>query len=397
MLDWLAAVLIGVIGGTFTGLLPGVHVNLVCTLLLASAAALSRFFDGIELALFIISMSVAQSFLDPLPAIFLGAPEADTGLGVLPGHRYLLRGLGLMAVKLTVLGCLGGLLLSLLLFPAFLLLVRVGYPLLLRTMGGVLLVLAAFMILRDRKPVLAAGIFLLSGLLGLATFRLWFIENPLFPLLSGLFGISTLLFSLNDSARIPPQQARNDIAFDNTRAGHALVGGVASGFLTAVLPGLGAGLAAILTLQVVRDLRDHGFMILLGAISSANFVLSLVALLALDKARNGAVLAIQTLFEVQAPHIALFMAAALAAGGLGAIVSLRLGAVFAAWIGRLDYPRLVACVIGFIAVLCAVLTGWAGMLVLLASTAVGLLPAILKVGRVQAMGVILLPVITYFL
>src|SRR3989338_2016483 len=78
----------GILAGAIAGLLPRVHVKI---------------FSGLELAIFIIAMSVAQSFLDPLPAIFLGAPEADTGLGVLPGHRYLLRGFGLMAVKLTLL------------------------------------------------------------------------------------------------------------------------------------------------------------------------------------------------------------------------------------------------------------------------------------------------------
>ncbi len=388
----------GILAWAIAGLLPGVHVNLVCTLLLAAAPALLKVFSGLELAIFIIAMSVAQSFLDPLPAIFLGAPEADTGLGVLPGHRYLLRGFGLMAVKLTVLGSLGGLVLSLLLFPVFSMVVRYGYPLLEAIMGYALAAIALFMILRDRRRGWAALVFGLSGLLGLLTFRLWKLENPMFPLLSGLFGISTLLYSINTKARIPPQQVRSDILFDKKRTAAALASGLGSGFLTAVLPGVGAGLAAIISIQIARDLRDHGFMILMGVINTANFVLSLVALEVLGKGRNGAVLAIQGLLgAVEAPHVLLFMAAALAAGGAAAVISLKIGVVFSAYISRAPYGALALGVIAFIVLLCGLLTGWLGLLVLATSTAIGLVPAAVKTGRVQAMGVILLPVITYFL
>jgi len=43
------------------------------------------------------------------------------------------------------------------------------------------------------------------------------------------------------------------------------------------------------------------------------------------------------------------------------------------------------------------LSGLLGLLVLFVSTAVGLIPAVVKVSRTQAMGCIMLPVMIYFI
>ena len=67
----------------------------------------------------------------------------------------------------------------------------------------------------------------------------------------------------------------------------ALLSGQFSGFLTSVFPGLGSAQAAIISMQITPDLGDHGFMILVGAINTANFTMSLATLYVLNKARNG--------------------------------------------------------------------------------------------------------------
>ena len=104
MLEILIAVCIGILIGIFTGLTPGIHINLISLLVVSSSVILLNYFSIVSLACFIISMSVTHSFLDSIPGIFLGAPDADMVLGVLPGHRYLLKGNGMMALKLTLVG-----------------------------------------------------------------------------------------------------------------------------------------------------------------------------------------------------------------------------------------------------------------------------------------------------
>ncbi|NQU98402.1 tripartite tricarboxylate transporter permease, partial [Candidatus Woesearchaeota archaeon] len=124
----IVAIILGILSGIITGLTPGIHINLVSLLVLSASPFLTPYFGLISLACFIISMSVTHSFLDPIPSIYLGAPDSDQVLGVLPGHRYLLAGHGYTALKLTVIGSFGALILSIILFPFFMLLVKYGYP-----------------------------------------------------------------------------------------------------------------------------------------------------------------------------------------------------------------------------------------------------------------------------
>src|SRR3989339_926297 len=116
-LEFLIASLLGIFAGTFTGLTPGIHINLVSLLVVSSSAYLSGIVSLPSLGVFIISMAIAHTFLDILPAIFLGAPNEATALGVLPGHKLLLQGMGYEAVKLTITGSLFSLILAIFLFP----------------------------------------------------------------------------------------------------------------------------------------------------------------------------------------------------------------------------------------------------------------------------------------
>ena len=76
--------ILGCFAGIITGLLPGIHTNTVAALVLASLSVLLHYFSPLSLGIFLTSMVVVHSFVDFIPTIFLGAPEAETALGVLP-------------------------------------------------------------------------------------------------------------------------------------------------------------------------------------------------------------------------------------------------------------------------------------------------------------------------
>ena len=398
LVETLFGIVTGVLFGIVTGLIPGIHVNLVSATLVSVSPVIIPVFGVLPACCFIISMATTHSFLDVLPSVFLGAPEADTALGVLPGHRYLLKGFGLMAVKLTIIGSMGSLILAGLLFFPLLPLVSWGYPFVQRVMGYLLLAVAVFMIARDRKPLWALFIFLLAGALGVLVLNNDALRNPLFPMLSGLFGVATLVVSLNESSALPEQRFLPYTDIDGRKTVQAFGSGTFSGFLTAVLPGVGAATAAVVSMQMTRKLGDHGFMVLMGGIGTANFVLSLVTLQALGKARNGALVAVQALAEsLELGHVLVFLCAALMAGGVAAVLALRLGRGFAGFMKRVPYKKLLMAVILFILVLTPILSGVEGVLIVVTSTAVGMLPAVKKVSRTHGMGCLLVPVMVYFL
>jgi putative membrane protein len=66
--------LIGISAGIFTGIIPGIHINLISTLILSISPLLLKYFNVYSLMVFIIAMSITHSFLDSIPSIFLGAP-----------------------------------------------------------------------------------------------------------------------------------------------------------------------------------------------------------------------------------------------------------------------------------------------------------------------------------
>src|SRR3989338_8134090 len=109
MIELLIALVLGILCGIVTGLVPGVHVNMVSALLLSASPVLLLHVHPFIVAGFIVSMPVGHTFLDAVPSIFLGAPDADEVLNVLPGHRLLLEGKGYAAVKLTVIGAFASL------------------------------------------------------------------------------------------------------------------------------------------------------------------------------------------------------------------------------------------------------------------------------------------------
>ncbi len=397
-LHLIVAIGLGIFAGIITGLTPGVHINLVATLLVSVSPILLSHTNAAVLGVFIIAMSVTHVFLDALPSIFLGAPDASTALGVLPGHRYLLNGLGLMAVKLTIIGSFGALLMSVVLFPLFVPIVRYGYPFLAKIMFWLLLATAVFMILRDRKQAWAVVVFVLSGILGVLVLKTNLnLREPMLPLLSGLFGISTLVMSIKEKNIIPPQYQTTKIKLKTKTAIKAVASGQCSGFITAIMPGLGASTAAVMSMQFTRKLGDHGFMILMGAIGTANFVLSLAALLVLDKARNGSIVAVQKLMEhMNMQALIIFLSTALIAGGIGVVLALFFGRIFCRIISRVNYQKVALMIILFITLITLLLTGWLGGVVLVVSTAVGLIPAIVKTTRTHAMACLLVPVMMYF-
>jgi putative membrane protein len=397
LVEIIITLFIGILAGTFTGVTPGIHINLISAMLIASSVFLLNYVSLTAMAVFIISMSVTHSFVSVLPSIFLGAPDSATALGVLPGHRYLLQGNGLMAVKLTIIGSLGSLLLSIIMYPILYLITINIYDFIKIYIGFILIGITLFMILRDRLKIWSLFIFLLSGCLGIIVLSWPNLNNPLFPLLSGLFGVSTLLISIKDKNTLPKQKILNHTQLNKSITIKALLSGQFSGFLTAVLPGIGSGTAAVLSLQITRKLGDSGFMILIGSISTANFVLSLISLQALDKARNGSIVAIKALLEnITLNEVYLFILVALISGAIASVFTLKIGEFFSKFITRINYKMLVSLIIILITILAFILSGFYGLIILLVSTMIGIIPAIVKIARVHSMGCLLLPVILFF-
>lgn len=399
MLELIAYTLVGVGLGTLTGLIPGIHVNNVCPLMVGLVAGSGLL--PVNLVAVIVAMMITHTFISYIPATFLGAPEAGTELSVLPAHRLLLEGRGYEAVRLTAFGCLGALMLSAALTLPLSLVFAPTYEFIRPQMHWLLIAIIVVMIALERSRAgiaWAMTIFLLSGLLGLFTLDTNLIRGDvaLLPLLSGLFGTSVLLLSAFRNSNLPEQDFNPEsLEFrPNTRA---LCAGTGAGILTGIIPGIGPSQGTVLAQLATRSNDTREFLIGVSGVNTAKALFSFVALYAIARPRSGAAVAVSQLVDkVGLSELILLVGVALMAGGIAAALHLRLGRLAARHIGVLPYRAMCLTVIGGMVVMTFWYAGLIGLLVLATGTGIGMLPATVNVKRTHCMGVIMLPCILYF-
>jgi putative membrane protein len=400
MVELFVAVVLGVFLGTVTGLVPGLHINLVAALLLSSLPLILPVFPVESIAVLIIAMAVTHVLLDFIPSIFLGAPSSETALAVLPGHALLLEGKGKEAVMLALTGGITGLLLVAMVLPLMLWLLPVFFPVVQPFTGVFLLFVALFSILRERiaeRMLWSAVCFVLAGLLGLLTFSIPNLGEPLLPLLSGLFGASILVFSLFSPKRSFPAQ---DAEAHLLRIGEGFrtgLLGVAAGALMALFPAVGPAQSAVLARTVSGEIGVRRYLFLLGAIGSSSLLFSLPMLAAVGKARNGAVTVISQMISVDAGVVMLLTGAGLCAIFPAILVSRAFLCFGVPVLARANYRVLSLGVLLFLLGLTGLLTGSIGLLVLLTGTAIGLVAAAVSVPRHHLMACLLVPVFIYYI
>jgi len=401
LVDVLASIVLGTavgIGcGAVSGLVPGIHANTVAGVLLSLQALLLAWFDPVFIASAMFSTLVTHTFLDNVPGTFLGIPDADTSLAVLPAHALCLEGRGEEAVRISALGSAAGVAFSLPLAVGFVLFLPALQPAIDWGIGLVILAVAGYLIVVSESPGWALAVFSVSGLLGLFSLGYSFLAWPtggesgvLMPLLSGLFGIAVLLQA---SHGVMPEQHFSGIDLPAGALSRGSLLGSAAGALVGWLPGLSSATAnALLTSVVGYDSNPREYILATSAANTVNAFLGLAAFYAIARTRSGVMAAIGALEEIP-PATAILLAGAIAAVG-AYLLTVRLSSM-AAWFSGVNITRLNHAVIVFVAVLSLFLCGPFGVLVLLLATAVGYVPSLVNIRRVYCMGAIMVPVMVY--
>ena len=400
IIEIILSIFLGILFGIITGILPGVHPNTVVVGLLAISPFLLSFpfITPLILAVFIISVATSNTFLDTIPSCYLGAPEESTALGVLPMHRYLLNGKGHEAIVLTIIGGLYSLILGVLLTPILVYTLKLIFPFLQKTIVYLLIFSVIYLIYKEKKHrFLAIIIFLLSGILGMIALSFPNLNQPLFPLFSGLFGISTLAISLKSESKIPKQL----ITFPKLTKREVLKTipiSVFSGGLVSALPALGSSQAAIMGTSLLRKTTQSSFLMMIGGINTVNFVLSFVSIYVINRARNGAVVGISQILEkISFNEFLLFISVALISGGLAAISTNYLSKTFSNFITKVNYQYLILSIIAFVIFLVLIISGFYGFIILIVGTFIGIIPTLKNIGKNHLMGCLMLPVILFYL
>ncbi len=168
------------------------------------------------------------------------------------------------------------------------------------------------------------------------------------------------------------------------------LGGIVSGFL----PGVGS--SEIATLATV-DKNDHSFLITIGALTTANMLLSILSLYLINQSRSGLAVVIEQLAVVGMPEVIFIVILALISVGVSAIISLYLGKYVSKNIPNISYTKMSLAVIALIVLSTIVFTGIVGLFLLILCTSIGVLCNMLGVKRGTLMGVLILPTILFYM
>ncbi len=126
--------------------------------------------------------------------------------------------------------------------------------------------------------------------------------------------------------------------------------------------------------------------------------MSFIALYILDKARNGAIITVSKIMgSFSLSNFILFLGVALVVAGIATFLTINLTKIFSKIMSKINYSKLCITIIALIFCLTIFLSGKYGILILIVSTALGIVPPLIGVGRNHLMGCLLLPVILYFI
>lgn len=387
----------GIIIGIVTGLLPGIHINLVASLMLPFLSTLLPL-EPFALAVGVVALAATHTIIDFIPSIFLGAPEEETALAILPAHRLLQQGKGYAAMLWVLSGAGCGLIALLLTLPLLIGVVPLLENKIRLLIPFILIAVAFWMILREKKPLYAIICFIATGFLGYAALNLP-IKEPLFPLLGGLFGVSSLVLTIHDKAKIPPQtqSAWKEIGLTKRDLGKTLRDVIITGVPCATLPALGSGYAAFMASEVTNPSPTR-FLMITSALNVYIMAASFVIVQAIGKARTGASAQVQILLrEITLEHVAILLIVFILATICATYIALFCTKKVTKYVQKVPYHVISLSALLFIASTVALISGINGFVVLITGTALGIYTIQSGIKRMHMMGCLIIPTVLYYL
>lgn len=413
MIELVIACFIGILIGTTTGIIPGIHVNTAGAILFASSGALLTQVSPEFLCVLMVSMSIAHALIEFVPSMLLGVPQEGTATSILPGHRMVLEGRAKEVIRIVSVGGFGAIIVTIIMLPLF----SIALPILHDTIKPytwmILLVASVYLTYsltaNFRDFLWSMLLFILSGILGWILFQTPITSGvTLMCTFSGLFGISTILFSLNDSSTLPHQNPFYELNINYNKFKSIFAGGI-TGAILGFLPGFGPAQGTVIA-QAVSGTNDNNdddtvnFLLATSGLNISDCLFSLMAIYIIGNPRSGiAVYMSYLISEMNMNHLIIFIFASLLAVSVSLAVSLKLGDSFSRLMGMVDYKKLsIGVILLQILILYIFIFYYKApiaymTIALITSTALGMLPHYIGVGKSHLMGVLIIPAIVIYM
>lgn len=388
MLDIISGIILGSLLGIVTGLTPGLHINLVSTLFIFLFSA-----DNIVFwTCLITAMAVSHNFFEFLPAMLLNVPQEGSLLSLNKSSDFVKNGRIIEAIKLTSIGALGSIFACLIAFQflsSTLIFLQENFK---QYIKLILLFIASNMIIRD-KPKASLLVFVLSGVLGFVVLNSEVLNQPLLSLLTGLFGISSIISNLKKDVEFPKQMKSVFVDVGKKDILKGLFSGVLASIIVGFVPGLGPSQASVIATSISKSNNPRKYLIALGSVNTADIFMSVLALNLIGKPRLGAFAILQN-FLVNV-DIFVMITACLFAGIFAYLTIGKISVRYVSLIEKVNYKKLNITLLVFLCIFVFVFNGWLGLLVALVAALIGLITEEGDISKSHMMGVLIIPILFY--
>ncbi len=408
MIDIILAITLGILLGIITGITPGLHVNTVGIIIFSISDRILKHTTALTLCSFFISIALCHAMIEFIPSLLMGIPDEDTILSIQPGHRLLFKGKGRQAIRLVSIGGFVSIIILTLLMPALMIILPVTYNLLKDYIGYLLLIVMIILLTRFNKKdrrFKSILLFLISGILGLTVLNSNIGSNlGLLAILSGLFSISSLLYSINSKSKIPPQSMNKSILIDGKFKKSAFAGSI-SGCILGLLPGLGPAQGTIIAQSITlnRNITPEEFLITNSGVNISDTLFSLIALYLINNPRSAISVYIGNILpNIELIHVVFFIFVSLVSVSIACIISIKIGDFMIENMVKIEYKKLNIFIILLITSILVIFTLssngclWYVLLCYITSISIGLIANVLDLSKSNLMGVLIVPsIITY--
>ena len=400
--------------------LPALHIyNLLGLVLWFGVFTGAEWLDHPLAAGCAVASVVAFSIANSLPSIFLGAPDESAVLTVLPGQKLMMQGRGMDALMSTAAGGMVALLvMSFILGPVLPSVAKVVHRTLRPHSAWIIWSVITFMLmsewpkggthhatrwerLYDGWRSTGAGLitFLLSGWLGFVLFYRPPIAHEvafqnLMPAFVGLFSVPWLVMNVASRADIPEQIPHTTIGCTWRELATGSLSGLIGGLFAGYVPGVTGGVGGMLAGHASAQRDEHVFLAGQGASKAsyytAGFLLFMTPDLTISRGGSWILKSIYTPGGLG--DYLLVLECIVIAACLSFLLMIPLARALCRFVSRLDYRRVSLITLGLCILLVLCMTGPAGFGVMLTASLIGFIPVIHHSRRLNALGIILLPI-----
>ncbi|WP_323737493.1 tripartite tricarboxylate transporter permease [Methanosphaera sp. ISO3-F5] len=226
----------------------------------------------------------------------------------------------------------------------------------------------------------------------------------LLSILSGLFSVSNLIYTVNNDSHIPPQKEENSFLVDDKFKRSVFAGSI-SGCVLGLLPGLGPAQGTLIaqSLTLNKNVSPEEFIITNSGVNISDTLFSLIAIYLINNPRSAiSVYVSNILSEVELIHIIFFIFVCLITVSVCCMLSIKVGDWMIDHVLKIDYKKFNLFIIILISSILVFFTIcnngclWYVILCYVTSISLGLVCNVLDLSKSNLMGVLIVPsILTY--